>query len=232
MNYKVVIPAAGEGKRMKAGKNKLWLEIGGKPLIVHAIEVFQADPECEGVITAVAPSEQADMAALFTRYGLSKVERLVSGGAERQHSVHAGLKACARASDAIVLIHDGARPFVTHRLIRRLTEAADKSGAAIPAVPVKDTVKRVNEGRVAETLERSSLWAVQTPQAFRLSLILQAHEEAAQKGKVGTDDASLVEWSGHEVTVVTSDYDNLKVTTPEDLVIARAIMMKRREELR
>ncbi|HET7615997.1 MAG TPA: 2-C-methyl-D-erythritol 4-phosphate cytidylyltransferase [Bacillales bacterium] len=230
MNYTVVIPAAGEGKRMNAGKNKLLLELHGKPLIAHTVDVFQSDPECEAIIVAVQPSEKEHMEKLFVRNGQSKVKRIVSGGAERQDSVFAGLKACGK--EGVVLIHDGARPFVTRSIIRRLTAEAETKGAAIPAVPIKDTVKKVTDGYVAETLERSSLWAVQTPQAFRLSLVLSAHKMAAKMGKAGTDDASLVEWDGHPVSIISSEYDNMKITTPDDLVIARAIMMKRREERR
>ncbi|HET7579156.1 MAG TPA: 2-C-methyl-D-erythritol 4-phosphate cytidylyltransferase [Bacillales bacterium] len=228
MNYKVVIPAAGEGKRMKAGKNKLWLQLDGQPLIVYALSVFQHDEQCSEIIVAAHPSEIQRMASLFSRFGLSKVTQIVPGGAERQDSVYEGLKACAE--EEIVLIHDGARPFVTLPVVHRLAAEAEHGGAAVPAVPVKDTVKKVKDGIVTETLERSSLWGVQTPQAFRLSLVRKAHEQAKAAGFTATDDASLLEWMGHPVTVVESSYDNIKITTPDDLVTARAILAKRREE--
>ncbi|HEX7065066.1 MAG TPA: 2-C-methyl-D-erythritol 4-phosphate cytidylyltransferase [Bacillales bacterium] len=227
MNYTVVIPAAGEGKRMNAGKNKLWLELNGKPLIVHTLSVFQNDPQCEAIIVVVNPAEKQEMASLFAGLGLSKAQQLVAGGAERQDSVYKGLEACE--SEGIVLIHDGARPFVTTELIGRLTAQAKESGAAIPGVPVKDTIKKASDGVVMETLERSSLWLVQTPQAFRLSLVKAAYEDAGKAGVTATDDASLVERLGHPVTIVEGDYDNIKITTPDDLITARAILANRRE---
>jgi 2-C-methyl-D-erythritol 4-phosphate cytidylyltransferase len=128
----------------------------------------------------------------------------------------------------IVLIHDGARPFVTKSLIHRLVEEVQQSGAAIAAVPVKDTIKRVKDLVVTETVERSSLWSVQTPQAFRRSLVLQAHEQAKKAGYIGTDDASLVERMGHDVKIVAGDYQNIKLTTPEDLIFAEAILANRK----
>lgn len=152
---------------------------------------------------------------------------IVSGGAERQHSVYNGLKA-VKESD-FVLIHDGARPFITIEKIHELVKEANEHGAAVPAVPMKDTVKRVSQGFVDETVERSSLWAIQTPQAFRVSLILEAHERARQEGYVGTDDASLVERIGKKVKVIEGNYRNIKLTTPDDLLFAEAILSVKEE---
>lgn len=230
MTYTVVIPAAGEGKRMNAGKNKLLLELDGRPLIVHTLSVFQRDEECEGIIVVTNPTEKRAMGSFISRFGISKVKQIVPGGAKRQSSVYEGLKACEH--EGIVLIHDGARPFVTFPIIQRLIAESEKNGAAIPAVPLKDTVKRAKDGIVTETLERSSLWAVQTPQAFRLSLIKKAHELAEVDGVTATDDASLLERTGFPVSIVASDFDNIKITTPDDLVTAQAILAKRRREKR
>lgn len=145
------------------------------------------------------------------------------GGDERQHSVYKGLKAVKQ--EKIVLVHDGARPFIKHEQIDELIAEAEQTGAAILAVPVKDTIKRVQDLQVSETIERSSLWAVQTPQAFRLSLLMKAHAEAERKGFLGTDDASLVEqMEGGSVRVVEGSYTNIKLTTPDDLTSAEAIM--------
>lgn len=226
MNYIVVIPAAGTGKRMNAGKNKLLLDLDSKPLIIHTLSVFQQDERCDGIVIAANPMEITEMQSLFSRFKITKVARIVPGGSERQDSVYEGLKVCGK--EGTVLIHDGARPFVTRKIISRLVAQAEDTGAAIPAVPVKDTIKKVNGRDVVETLERSSLWAVQTPQAFRLSLVKTAHEKAKAQGILGTDDAALVEWLGFGVTVVESNYDNIKITTPDDLVAARAILAKRR----
>lgn len=228
MGYIVVVPAAGQGKRMQAGKNKLLLELKGTPLIVHTLLVFQRDEACDAIIVATHSHEVSVMQSLFSKYQLTKVKKVVVGGAERQDSVYAGLKVCE--GDGIVMIHDGARPFVKHSLIRKLTKQAEECGAAIPAVPIKDTVKMGKNGIVTQTLERSSLWAVQTPQAFRLSLITRAHEQTEINRISVTDDASLVEHLGVPVHLVESDYDNIKLTTPDDLVTADVILDKLREE--
>ncbi|MGM7637226.1 2-C-methyl-D-erythritol 4-phosphate cytidylyltransferase [Bacillus sp. Hm123] len=226
MAYQVVIPAAGQGKRMKADRNKLLLSLQDRPVIIHTLEVFEKDPACDGIVLAVKEEEKPLFTHLITEYNVSKVYKLVTGGEERQQSVYSGLKQLEHAD--IVLVHDGARPFMTSKMIDQLVEQANISGAAIAAVPVKDTIKRVHDGTVVETVERSSLWAVQTPQAFRLSSLLQAHEQAEKDGFLGTDDASLIERMNVPVQIVAGDYDNIKLTTPEDLVFAEAIIQKRK----
>ncbi|WP_100404169.1 2-C-methyl-D-erythritol 4-phosphate cytidylyltransferase [Bacillus sp. FJAT-42315] len=226
MAYQVVIPAAGQGKRMKADCNKLLLSLQGRPVIIHTLEVFEKDPACDGIVLAVKEEEKPLFTNLITEYNMSKVYKLVTGGEERQQSVYSGLKQLEHAD--IVLVHDGARPFMMRKMIDELVKEAKISGAAIAAVPVKDTIKRVKDGTVVETVERSSLWAVQTPQAFRLSSLLQAHEQAEKDGFLGTDDASLIERINLPVQIVEGDYDNIKLTTPEDLVFAEAIIQKRK----
>jgi 2-C-methyl-D-erythritol 4-phosphate cytidylyltransferase len=225
MKYHVVIPAAGQGKRMIAGKNKQFIKLGGLPLIAHTLSVFQNDSWCEGIVLAANPTEIEDMGDIVSTYNMTKVKRVTAGGKERQDSVYEGLKCID--SDGIVLIHDGARPFISVEAIHHVVIDADQSGAAVLAVPVKDTIKKVASGVITETLERSSLWAVQTPQAFRLPLIQQAHEEARHKGMDGTDDASLVEDIGRPVSIVKGDYQNIKLTTPDDLAFARMILENR-----
>ncbi|MTH55153.1 2-C-methyl-D-erythritol 4-phosphate cytidylyltransferase [Bacillus mangrovi] len=227
MNYEVVIPAAGQGKRMNAGKNKQFIELEGKPVIAHTIEVFEADPSCTGIILVINEAEHGEFMEMIQRFSFSKVKKLAGGGAERQESVYNGLK---HASTDIVFVHDGARPFIENPVLKELAAAAELDGAATLAVPVKDTIKRVENGEVLETVERSSLWAVQTPQAFRLSAILKAHEDAVVHHYQGTDDASLIERMNQKVTVVTGSYANLKLTTPEDLLIAEAILKQRKGE--
>ncbi|KAB7704584.1 2-C-methyl-D-erythritol 4-phosphate cytidylyltransferase [Bacillus aerolatus] len=226
MNYQVIIPAAGRGTRMKADKNKLLLLLQDRPVIIHTLEVFEKDPNCKGVILVVQPEEVKMFSNLVREYDVSKVRKLVHGGSERQQSVYNGLKEVDDAE--VVLIHDGARPFIEAPIISRLVEKAVEKGAAIVAVPVKDTIKRVESGTVAETVERSSLWSVQTPQAFRVPLILKAHAQAQTAGYIGTDDASLAERINMPVQIVEGDYDNIKLTTPEDLVFAEAIIQKRK----
>lgn len=222
MRYDVVIPAAGQGKRMKAGMNKQLMELQNEPLIVRTLKVFENDEWCRGIIVVINEAERTQFEQLFARFHIKKITAIVSGGKERQHSVYNGLKA-VKNSD-IVLIHDGARPFVTIELIHQLVNEAKEHGAAIPAVRVKDTVKKVRGQFVEETVERSSLWAVQTPQAFHVSLVLRAHEQAKKDGYIGTDDASLVERIGGKVKIVEGDYRNIKLTTPDDLLFAEAIL--------
>lgn len=220
MKYSVIIPAAGQGKRMKAGFNKQFIMLQNKPVIIHTLLTFEQDINCNRIILVINSAEVQEFQQLCATYNISKA-LLVEGGKERQHSVYNGLQ---KATDDIVLIHDGARPFITESLIEKVAMKAEQYEAAIVAVPVKDTIKLIMDEIVQKTLERSSLWAIQTPQAFRLSLIKQAHELARQDNYVGTDDASLVERMGKEVHVVLGDYRNIKLTTPDDLIIANAIL--------
>ncbi|MFT4402508.1 2-C-methyl-D-erythritol 4-phosphate cytidylyltransferase [Bacillus sp. SW14] len=223
MSYDVVILAAGQGKRMKAGRNKLFIELKGDPVIIHTLKVFDSHRPCEKIILVINEREREDFQQMLTNYRFQTAIELVAGGDERQHSVYKGLKAVKQ--EKIVLVHDGARPFIKHEQIDELVDEAEQAGAAILAVPVKDTIKRVQDLQVSETIERSSLWAVQTPQAFRLSLLMKAHAEAEHKGFLGTDDASLVEeMEGVSVRVVEGRYTNIKLTTPDDLTSAEAIM--------
>ncbi|MFC0297834.1 2-C-methyl-D-erythritol 4-phosphate cytidylyltransferase [Geobacillus jurassicus] len=225
MNYEAIVLAAGQGKRMNAGMNKQFLELGGEPLIVRTLKVFDRDERCARIVLVVNPAERSRFELLLDRFHIRKVAAFADGGEERQHSVYNGLQALE--GEEIVLIHDGARPFVRVRHLHELADAAIQYGAAIPAVRVKDTIKKVDGLFVEQTIDRSSLWAVQTPQAFRLSLIMEAHEAAKQAGYLGTDDASLVERIGKPVKIIEGDYRNIKLTTPEDLLFAEAILASR-----
>ncbi|AMV09474.1 2-C-methyl-D-erythritol 4-phosphate cytidylyltransferase [Geobacillus thermoleovorans] len=228
MNYEAIVLAAGRGKRMNAGMNKQFLELGGEPLIVRTLNVFERDERCTRIVLVVNPAERSRFEQLLARFRIQKVAALTDGGEERQYSVYNGLQALA--GEEIVLIHDGARPFVRVHHLHELVNAAVQYGAAIPAVRVKDTIKKANGLFVEQTIDRSSLWAVQTPQAFRLSLIMEAHEAAKQAGYLGTDDASLVERIGKPVKIIEGDYRNIKLTTPEDLLFAEAILASRMAE--
>lgn len=216
--YTLIIPAAGQGKRMGAGKNKLFLPINDVPIIVHTLRAFEQDEACKSIIMAINEAERPYFEELFGTYRITKRVELIQGGAERQDSVY---NALLHVKDAeYVLVHDGARPFVTKQMTSHVLECAKQEGASICAVPVKDTVKKVTDGAVVETVERSELRAVQTPQGFYVPLLLEAHESAKQEGFLGTDDASLVERLEKRVGVVEGSYYNIKVTTPEDLLIA------------
>ncbi|MDR7002477.1 2-C-methyl-D-erythritol 4-phosphate cytidylyltransferase [Neobacillus niacini] len=226
MGYQVILPAAGQGKRMGAGKNKLLIELNGIPVLIHTLRVFEKDEQCDGMILAIHPQDEADFNVLLEQYQINKVKSLVPGGKERQHSIHHALKTVK--DGGIILVHDAARPFIRKEHIHRLIKAAEETGAAIIGVPAKDTMKTVRNQKVLGTVERSSLWAVQTPQAFRMPILLEAYEKAESENFLGTDDASLVERIPHPVTMVEGDYDNIKLTTPEDLFFAEAILKKRK----
>lgn len=227
MAYKVIVLGAGKGKRMGAGKNKLLLELDHVPILIHTLNIFEDDPLCEEIILVVSPDDENEMRSLVEQYKINKVGQFVYGGTERQHSVYNGLMAIKE--EGIVLVHDGARPFVEKEKIHELVKNAAEHGSSILAVRAKDTIKKVHQGFVAETVDRSSLWMVQTPQAFRSSILKKAHQRAKETNFVGTDDASLVEQIHDPVKIVEGSYDNIKITTVEDLYFAEAILKNKRE---
>ncbi|MGG0668519.1 2-C-methyl-D-erythritol 4-phosphate cytidylyltransferase [Sporosarcina koreensis] len=226
--YTVMLPAAGSGRRMGAGFNKLFLEMAGKPILIHTLDVFEQDPACSGMILSVKEEEKRQIEAMLERFGITKVAALVEGGAERQQSVLACIR--AHQSEGIVLVHDAARPFINRRVIAELVDVAYKHGAAIAGVQVKDTMKYAPGGIVEETVDRSKLWAIQTPQAFRYDLLKEASMKAEADGFLGTDESMIVERLGYVVRVVESTYDNVKMTTKEDLLFGEVLLKQRRQE--
>lgn len=223
-----VIAAAGLGLRMDANLNKLYMKIGNMPILAISIKAFQ---NCDSIDEIVVVVRKEDINycenEIVKKYGYNKVKKIIEGGKSRQKSVYNGLKEL-NCDCGIVLIHDGARPFITDRIILENINTAKNFNAACTAVPVKDTVKKSNKDNfVIETLERQNLWAVQTPQTFMFCTILDAHEIAIKDGFEGTDDAILVERMDMPVKLVMGDYNNIKITTPEDLIIAEKIMQKR-----
>ncbi|MYL35916.1 2-C-methyl-D-erythritol 4-phosphate cytidylyltransferase [Pontibacillus yanchengensis] len=223
--YQIIILAAGQGKRMRAKQNKQFICLEDKPLIVHTLDVFNEDHNCTSINLVINPNEQSEMENLIACYKYMDKVKFVHGGTERQDSVYQGLKACD-SKEGVVLIHDGARPFVKKDNLDKLTEEAERGGAALLAVPVTDTIKRKTASGLT-SLNRSELWAAQTPQAFHFSIIEKAHEHAKNTGFLGTDDASLVEQLRLPVEIVQGSYDNIKLTTPEDVEKAQAILNKR-----
>lgn len=228
MKYTVVLPAAGSGKRMKADRNKLLLELSGKPIFIYTLEVFDRDPNCDGMWLAVKEDERELIEEYIEHYEIKKVKGYAIGGAERQDSVRAGLEMAGQSE--VVLVHDAARPFISPAVIGELVERANESGAAIAGVPVKDTIKKVREGVITETVDRAELWMIQTPQAFRYELLMEAAQRAQADGFLGTDEAMLVERMGHPVQIVESTYENVKMTTPDDLIYGKAILASRLQE--
>ena len=228
MSNTAVILAAGLGKRMQAGHNKQFIEICGQSVLTHTLTVFAQIPEIAKIVLVVRAGEEDTCQNMIPEIAENKTV-LAIGGKERQDSVHNGIRAITWECEYI-LIHDGARPLVTEEVIRRTLLAAQNSGAAICAVPVKDTIKQADsDGNVLATIPRESLWAVQTPQVFRADLIRRAYENAYVHNHYGTDDASLVEYLGEEIKIVTGDYENIKITTPEDIPTAEQIFKKRQQ---
>ncbi len=224
----VIIPSAGKGSRM-GGRKKNYLPLSGVPVLAHTLTPFNKSPLVKEIILVV-PDGDIDFCRkeIVEKYGFNKVTGIVPGGAERQDSVINGLDAVSGDID-IITIHDGARALVTPEIVERTLRAAFLNGAAVCAVPLKDTIKELTaEGFfIARTVSRDTLCAVQTPQAFAPDIIRRAYGEAADAGFVGTDSSSLVERLGISVAVVEGSYENIKITTAEDLIIAEEILRGR-----
>jgi 2-C-methyl-D-erythritol 4-phosphate cytidylyltransferase len=227
MSYVAVIPAAGLGKRMGYGYNKVFIEIGKQPVINMTIEQFERDERCSGIYLAARDEEVDILKEAVLKY--TKVKDVVSGGTERQHSIYNVLKIIPPCD--YVMIHDGARPFITQDVLNRLYDEVLVSQAVICGVPSKDTVKKVENEKIVSTIPRDTLFIAHTPQAFSYDLIIEAHEFAMKQQLDVTDDASMVEVLGRDVSIVQSTYDNIKITTQEDLYTAQAIL-KRRDDMR
>lgn len=219
-----IIPAAGKGSRVGLKTPKTFIDLEGEPMLARTIGVFARSPRI-GFVLPVLPRTHLALFRdrILARYRWERCLPAVAGGRERQDSVAAGMRALPPEVEFVV-IHDGARPFVPLALVHRVLEAARRHGAAIAAVPAQDTVKRVSPDLFLEgTVDRRRLWLAQTPQAFHLPLLREAHARAAETGTAGTDDASLVEALGHPVRVVAGTPLNLKITTRADLALARAL---------
>jgi 2-C-methyl-D-erythritol 4-phosphate cytidylyltransferase len=224
MGALAVIVAAGRGERMGAGVPKAFLPLGGIPMLVHSARVFDAAASVSA-LAVVVPEARLDEARALLR-SLAKPTTVAAGGERRQDSVRAGV-ATAPGFDGIVLVHDAARPLVDAELVDAVVAAAGESGAAIPILPVTDTIKRVEHGVVLETLDRAALGAAQTPQGFDAGLLRRALEAADRDGAVMTDEAAAVERTGAAVRAVRGSAENRKITTPEDLAWAEDVLRRR-----
>lgn len=211
--FSLILPAAGVGKRSGLNRPKQYAEIAGEPMLRWTIKAFAQLGECREIVVAIDPEWQA--VAEDSVGGISNV-RFVEGGRERQDSIRNGLNELEEKVD-VILVHDAARPAVSTQLIRRVVERAAESGAAIPAMPIAETVKRVRDNRIVETLPRANLVTAQTPQGFHPDILRRAYAHALETGFVGTDDASLVEALGERVEIVAGEPTNIKVTWPEDV---------------
>jgi 2-C-methyl-D-erythritol 4-phosphate cytidylyltransferase len=228
MRIGAVIPCAGRGTRMGPGEPKQFLELEGRPIIAWAAERLQSSPMVDAIVIA-APDDQIDsMKRVVSDHDLSKVCAVVAGGARRQDSVRNGLRALGEGSADLVLVHDGVRPFIDAAVIESLLAALSHADAAIVAVRAKDTIK-LSDGHqiVRSTPARDAVWIAQTPQLFRRADLRAAFERCDLDHFSGTDEASLVERLGKRVAIVEGSYDNIKVTTPEDLELARVIARRK-----
>lgn len=234
--FAVIILAAGKGKRMQSSVQKQFLLLGGKPLLWYSLHTFEQSSVQDVILVTGAETVEYCQTQIVERYGFQKVRAVIAGGRERYHSVYEGLKALSeqlhyRKQDW-VMIHDGARPFVDSAVIERVKRDTERYGACVAGMPSKDTIKLSDaEGFAAQTPERSRVWTIQTPQSFSYSLIKEAYDkmmgcEAFQQGI--TDDAMVVEsMTDCRVRLTEGSYRNIKVTTPEDLLIAEAFLTSR-----
>jgi 2-C-methyl-D-erythritol 4-phosphate cytidylyltransferase len=229
-----LIPAAGMGKRMGASINKQYLQLAGMPIVARTISVFDQSPLIDEIYLVI-PAEEIPYCRehVVEAYGFRKITAIVPGGRERQDSVLNALDVMHEriSTDDIVLIHDGVRPLITENVLQKSIAMARLHDGAVMAVPVKDTIKTVADGIICDTPPREKLWQAQTPQSFRFGIIYAAYQCAKADGFSATDDASLIERTGGEVHIIRGDYRNIKITTPEDLILAGAFLSTMEREL-
>jgi 2-C-methyl-D-erythritol 4-phosphate cytidylyltransferase len=219
-----IIAAGGQGKRIEGKLPKQFLMLKDKPILSRTVDKFE---RCELIdeIILVVPEDYLGYCsqAIVDQYDFKKVRKVICGGDERQDSVYLGLKASPN-NTSIVVIHDGARPLISTDKISESIKICEEKKAVVLAVPVKETIKRVEHGSIVTTLDRDKIWLTQTPQTFEYKLILDAYKKAEEDNFVGTDDSALVERLGYEVTILEGDYKNIKITTAEDLSIAEKLL--------
>ena len=222
-----LIVAAGRGARFGGALPKQYLALGGESVLRHAVKAFAAHPRIAGVLAVIRPEDRAIFERAVAGLGILPP---VAGGPERQDSVRLGLEALERRQPDRVLIHDGARPFPDAALIDRVIDGLDRAPAAIPALPLGDTIKRAESGHIRETIDRARLWRAQTPQGFHFAAILAAHRAAA--GRALTDDSAVAEAAGMAPLIVAGSEENVKVTTADDLAAAERLLLARRGDIR
>lgn len=223
----VVIVAAGTGSRMNAGINKQFIKLKNKEIIAYTIEAFYNNENIDDIVVVIKEEEESYFVEnILAKYNLQNI-KLAYGGKERQDSVYNGLKKLNEDCD-VVLVHDGARPFVNDEIINKSIEESKKHKAIVIGVKVKDTIKVVDDNNtIIDTPNRNTLWAVQTPQAFDYKLLIKAYKSAYNNNYYGTDDAMLVENIGYNIKIIEGTYENIKVTTPEDLSFGEQILNNR-----
>ncbi len=216
-----IVPAAGRGVRAGGSRPKQFLPLRGKPVLLHVLDYFEASTLIDAIVVLAAADLMDETRRLVESRRYAKLKCVAEGGKERQDSVWNGLTYYLSHPVQYVLVHDAVRPFIDDALVARVLEGVNVCGAAVPGVPLKETVKEgTAEGFVASTLDRGRLWTIQTPQAFELGVLHDAYLEAQKSGYCGTDDAGLVEHAGGRVRIVAGSYENIKITTPEDFELA------------
>jgi 2-C-methyl-D-erythritol 4-phosphate cytidylyltransferase len=221
MKVAAIIPVAGSGKRFPGLTPKQFLQISGQAVVAITISSILSVRQINSVVVVCARETREQLDSITrTIKDFSKRGMTVEGGKERQDSVYNGLNVLDADTD-IVLVHDGVRPLISGQILENSIQVAYRDGACIAAVPVKDTIKRVKDTRVLETLNRDELWQIQTPQTARYDWLIKAHQTAKEQNYYTTDEAALLEWQGYPVNVIPGDYKNIKITTPEDLKIAQ-----------
>jgi 2-C-methyl-D-erythritol 4-phosphate cytidylyltransferase len=220
-----VVVAAGNARRME-GIDKIMTPLGELPVLVHTLYALQDCPAIDEIVVVTRIDLLVQISRMCRELPLDKVRKIVVGGAERIHSVQAGLRE-VRPEANLIAIHDGARPLVTQEILTQTIARAAETGAAAPAIPVTDTIKRAKDGRSVDTVDRSDLWAMQTPQVFEAGLIRAATEKALADGQLLTDDCAAVERLGMPVTLTQGSKENIKITTPFDLVLGEAVLEAR-----
>lgn len=223
-----LIASAGKSERMGSKGNKQFLLLGGKPILSHTLRIFEDCPLVDEIVVLLNVEEIENCwKEIIKKFHFQKVSSVIPGGEERQDSIWNGLQALP-ASAARVIVHDGARPLVSMEVLNQAIRALEGWAGVVVGVPAKDTIKRADStGEVKETLDRPELWLVQTPQVFLPEPLFQAHKKAKAEGFYGTDDAVLLERAGYRVKMIMGSYENIKITTPEDLIIAEAILRRK-----
>jgi 2-C-methyl-D-erythritol 4-phosphate cytidylyltransferase len=223
MNFGIIV-AAGKSERMGPDVDKAFLSLGTKPVVIYSLLAFEKCPDIDNVILVVRKDRLDAARAMVQLFGCAKVKRVVAGGVKRQISVSNGLSHVSRETK-IVVIHDGARPCVTPDLISEVVKSAKRNGSGVAAVKITDTIKEVEKGvTVSRTVDRTKLWAVQTPQAFKYEILVKALDLVKKRDLTVTDDASAVELSNQDVHLVPASWSNIKITTASDLVTAAALL--------
>ena len=225
-----IVLAGGKGSRMQSDIPKQYMELLGKPLLYYSLKAFEDSDVDQVVLVTAEGDEEYCRKELVERFGFTKVVAIVAGGAERYASVWNGLKCLKEQEPEYVLIHDGARPLVTVELINRLITETEQYNACVAGMPVKDTIQMTDDrGTITLTPKRDSLWTAQTPQSFEFSLAYDAYEQLMQETEINVTDDAMVVGLYHDISIqmVRGSYTNIKVTTPEDLVLAEAFLRKR-----